>query len=104
MQIDPRYAHMLPPEGMTFRELWQDRFAGWAKIDEYEYRTGKSKSTDACRFTQLFVSPARSNFRSRARSAGRSFSSRISTGKSDSHQMDHRSRQPESGGRAVVAI
>lgn len=57
MQIDPRYARSLPPEGMTFRELWQDRFAGWARMDEQNYQSGKSKSTDACRFTRLFVFP-----------------------------------------------
>ncbi len=57
MQIDPRYAKTLPPKGMTFRELWQDRFEGWAKIDEQEYKSGKSKSPDACRFTQLVMFP-----------------------------------------------
>lgn len=57
MQIDPRFARTLPPEGMTFREFWQDRFAGWAKIDEYEYRTGISKSKSACASTQLELFP-----------------------------------------------
>jgi len=57
MQIDPRYARTLPPEGMTFREFWQDRFAGWAKIDERDYRTGKSKSKSHCAATQLELFP-----------------------------------------------
>lgn len=36
-----------PPEGMTFRELWQDRFEGWKRIDE--------EKNKACRFTRIFV-------------------------------------------------
>jgi hypothetical protein len=48
MQIDRRFSKSVPPEGMTFRELWQDRYAGWAKIDERDYRTGKSKSKSHC--------------------------------------------------------
>ena len=55
MQIDPRFARTLPPEGMTFREFWQDRFAGWEKIDEYLYESGKSKGKDVCRGTVVFV-------------------------------------------------
>ncbi|GAP10196.1 hypothetical protein BECAL_01359 [Bellilinea caldifistulae] len=57
MQIDPRFARTLPPEGMTFREFWQDRFAGWEKIDERDYRTGKSKSKSHCVKTELEVFP-----------------------------------------------
>ncbi|GIV64840.1 hypothetical protein [Bellilinea sp.] len=57
MQIDPRFAKTLPPEGMTFREFWQDRFAGWEKIDERDYRTGKSKSKSHCAVTQLEIFP-----------------------------------------------
>jgi len=57
MVIDPRYAVSLPPEGMTFRELWQDRFAGWKRIDEYEFAAGISKSRDSCRFTRLYFFP-----------------------------------------------
>jgi len=49
MVIDPRYAVSQPPEGMTFRELWQDRFAGWAKIDERLYKSGQSKSEHTCK-------------------------------------------------------
>ncbi len=48
MQIDPRFAKTLPPEGMTFRQFWQDRFAGWEKIDERRYQAGESKSKDTC--------------------------------------------------------
>jgi hypothetical protein len=33
LEIDSRFS-IRPPEGMIFRELWQDRFAGWEKIDE----------------------------------------------------------------------
>jgi hypothetical protein len=57
MQIDPRYAHSLPPEGMTFRKLWQDRFAGWARIDKQRYKSGRSKSQDTCRFINLVLFP-----------------------------------------------
>ena len=52
MVIDPQFSKSLPPEGMTFRELWQDRFAGWAVIDERDYRTGKSESKSHCATTQ----------------------------------------------------
>jgi hypothetical protein len=47
LQIDQRTAVHLPPEGMTFRELWQDRFEGWKRIDE--------EKTKACRFTRIVV-------------------------------------------------
>lgn len=57
MVIDPRFAHSLPPEGMTFREFWQDRFAGWARIDERDYRTGKSKAKAHCVPTQRELFP-----------------------------------------------
>jgi len=57
MQIDPRFARTLPPEGMTFREFWQDRFAGWEKIDERDYRTGKSKTRDTCKIVQATSFP-----------------------------------------------
>ncbi|KPL76647.1 hypothetical protein [Bellilinea caldifistulae] len=50
MQIDPRFARTLPPEGMTFREFWQDRFAGWEKIDEQNFE-GKN----VCSGTIIFV-------------------------------------------------
>lgn len=58
MQIDPRFARTLPPEGMTFREFWQDRFAGWEKIDRARYESGVSKSDDVCRFTEIALFPA----------------------------------------------
>lgn len=66
MQIDPRFARTLPPEGMTFRQFWQDRFAGWEKIDERMYQAGESKSKEVCRSTakmlfatQLIIGPLR---------------------------------------------
>jgi hypothetical protein len=54
MQIDPRYARSLPPEGLTFRELWQDRFAGWTKLEEQNYQSGKWKLRYACRLGVLY--------------------------------------------------
>jgi len=57
MQIDPRFVRTLPPEGMTFREFWQDRFAGWEKIDERDYRTGKSKTRNACKIVRVISFP-----------------------------------------------
>ncbi len=57
MQIDPRFARTLPPEGMTFREFWQDRFAGWEKIDKARYESGLSKSDDSCRFAKIVLFP-----------------------------------------------
>ncbi|GIV67117.1 MAG: hypothetical protein KatS3mg047_1510 [Bellilinea sp.] len=50
MQIDPRFARTLPPEGMTFREFWQDRFAGWEKIDEARYESRSFEKRCTCRF------------------------------------------------------
>lgn len=57
MQIDPRFADSLPPEGMTFRELWQDRFAGWQKIDERRYQAGESESKSVCVSTEKTLFP-----------------------------------------------
>lgn len=45
MKIDLRYARTFPPEGMTCRELWQARFAGWVKIEEQNYTRGAFHST-----------------------------------------------------------
>lgn len=53
MVIDPRFARTLPPEGMTFRELWQDRFAGWEKIDERDYLSGESKNKHVCTLVRI---------------------------------------------------
>ena len=55
LQIDQRTAVHLPPEGMTFRELWQDRFEGWKQIDIQRYESGKSKSKDTCRSARIVV-------------------------------------------------
>jgi len=55
LQIDQRTAVHLPPEGITFRELWQDRFEGWKRIDEQEYASGKSNSKYPCRSARIVV-------------------------------------------------
>lgn len=53
MPIDPRFAQQ-PPEGMTFREFWRDRFEGWAKLEEQNFRSGKWKVRYGCRITALY--------------------------------------------------
>jgi len=57
LQIDARTAVYKPPEDMTFRELWQDRFTGWEKIDLQRYESGRSESKKVCSLTPLIIFP-----------------------------------------------
>jgi hypothetical protein len=57
MQIDMRISKYQPPEAMTFRELWQDRFTGWEKIDLQRYESGRSESKKVCSLTPVLIFP-----------------------------------------------
>lgn len=61
MQIDERAIAkgwvQRPPEGMTFREFWQDRWQGWTELDKKGYESGKNRTPDRCRFVESFEIP-----------------------------------------------
>jgi hypothetical protein len=57
MPIDPSFPHQ-PPEGMTFREFWRDRWSQFKKSDEYEYQTGRSKIKYGCQIFTVYFFPS----------------------------------------------